>query len=105
MDVDVVPVGELVKNRLVRLRIGQSEVLKRLVGEDDAPSERVIRRVALVERDVVMRVRLLQQEGEVETRGSASQDGDLHAAPSTSSVRPHAASSSANSWLSCTGRR
>jgi hypothetical protein len=77
VDVDVVPVGEVVRDRLKRLGIGLTKILHRLVGEHDAPAERVVDGVALDDRDLVGRVRLLHEEGEVESRRSSANHDDL----------------------------
>ena len=42
MDVDIVPMGELVADDRARDRIVGHQILDRLVGEDDAPAERVV---------------------------------------------------------------
>ena len=55
-----------------------AEVLHGLVGEDDAPAERVARIVALEHDDVVPRVAQLHGDGEDETGGSAADAGDAH---------------------------
>ena len=47
MDVDVVPVVERVGDVARGFRVGGGEVAERLVGEHDAPAERVVRPVAL----------------------------------------------------------
>ena len=54
VDVDVVPMGELVGDDLRRTSGSLAvQVLDRLVGEDDAPAERHARRVALEHVDLV----------------------------------------------------
>jgi hypothetical protein len=49
-------------------RVGRAQVLERLVGEDDAPAERVVRRYGR------RWIRALQQNGQVQTRRSATYD-------------------------------
>ncbi len=106
VDVDVVPVREVIEDRLVRRRVGLAEVLQRLVGEDHPPAEGVVGGIALVHRDVGAGVCLLEEERGVESRGAAPQHRDLHGSSSCTSVSsPHAASSAARSSLSCNGRR
>ena len=53
IDVDVVPVGEGLVDFLRRGAVRLGEVFKRLVGEHHAPAERVVRPVALIDRDLV----------------------------------------------------
>ena len=61
-----------------RLRVAALHVGVRGVGEDHAPSEGVVGLVALDDGDLVRRVRLLHEEGEVESGGSAADAGDVH---------------------------
>ncbi len=81
VDVDVVPVGEVVGDRLVGGRIGVAEVLERLIGEDDAPPEGVVGPIALEHGDPMRGIRALEQEREVETRRSTADRHDLHVIP------------------------
>src|SRR5207249_10821629 len=53
VDVDVVPVGEVLRDLLVALAVGLSEVLERRIGEHDAEPEGVVGPVALDHEDVV----------------------------------------------------
>ncbi|CAA9300362.1 MAG: hypothetical protein AVDCRST_MAG89-422, partial [uncultured Gemmatimonadetes bacterium] len=76
VDVDVVPVREVVGDRPVRLGIGLAQVAERLVAEDDAPAEGVVRPVALQHRHAARRVRLAQQKRQVQPRRPAA--GDHH---------------------------
>ena len=78
VDIDVVPMREVIRDRLVGLRIGLAKVLHRLVGEHDAPAKRVVGRVALDHRDVVRRVCLLHEEGEIEPGRPSADDHYLH---------------------------
>ena len=77
-DVDVVPMGEAVGDRVVGRRVGDAKVLQRLVGEHDAPTERLAGAIALDDGDAVRRVRLRQQHGRVQTRGTTTDDHDAH---------------------------
>ena len=54
MDLDVVPVGEVVGDRAVALAVVVLERLQRLVGEHDAEAERVVRPVALEDGDAAV---------------------------------------------------
>jgi hypothetical protein len=49
------------------------------VGEHHAEAERFFESVALVHRDVVARVRLLEQQGEEQPRRTAADGDRLHA--------------------------
>jgi hypothetical protein len=78
VDVDVVPAREMLGDRAEAGLVGRGEVAQRLVGEDDAPPESVVGRVPLEHHDLMARIRLLHEEGEVEPRRPAADDGDLH---------------------------
>ena len=77
--IDIVPVTERIRDRRVRLRVGIPETGHRLVGEDDAPAEGVVRAVTLDHGDIAGWVGLLRDDREVEARGSAAEAHDLHA--------------------------
>jgi hypothetical protein len=77
-DVDVVPVIERLQDRLRRRLVGGDEVAESLVGEHDAPAERVVGPVALDHDDVVPRVLLFHQDREVEAGRPAADAGDVH---------------------------
>ena len=62
----------------VRLRIGVGEVAERRVAEHDAEPERVVGAVALVDHDVVLGSRALDEDPEVEPGRAAADAGDLH---------------------------
>ncbi len=74
VDLDVVPVDELVGDRRVALRVVALEIVERLVGEDDAEAEGVADQVPLVDGDVDERRRLLHQDREIEPGGSGADD-------------------------------
>src|SRR5207253_2013430 len=78
VDVDVVPAGEVVRDLRERLRVGGPEVAERLVGEHDPPAEGGVRSVALQDGDLMPRIRLLHQQGEIQPRRPAAEDRDLH---------------------------
>jgi len=80
VDVDVVPVGEVPRDLRIRLAVGLGEVLERRVGEDHAEPEGVVGPVALDHEDLVGRIGLLHEQGEVEPRRSAADTDDLHVA-------------------------
>ena len=78
--VDVVPPGELMFHRAIDLDVGVLDAAERLVGEDNAETERVVRGVSLPDGDLMGRVQLLGERGEVETAGSATDDRYAHSA-------------------------
>ena len=79
VDVDIVPMREVVRDALVRLGIGARQTLQCRVREDHAPAERVVGAVALQHYDVVRRIRLLEQQGEIESGRTGADHSDLHA--------------------------
>jgi hypothetical protein len=76
--VDLAPAREPARDLRERGRVGRFDRVERLVGEDDAEAEGVVRRVALVDAHVVRRVELLDQEREVEPCGTSTGDRDPH---------------------------
>jgi len=78
-DINVIPVAEGVRNLRVGLFIGGPEPIHRLVREDDPPAKRIRGAVALENRDVPRRIRLLRQNGEVQPRRTAAKARDSHA--------------------------
>ena len=76
-----------VTEKVLRGRIRRAEVLERLIGEHDAPAERVVGAVALDDRHGRVRTRGLQQEPEVQPRGSTANHRDLHSEPSRTRVQ------------------
>ena len=80
VDLDVVPVVEGVEDLRRCGRIGRLQVAERLVGEDDAPAESVVRAIPLDDRDVVRRVQLLHEQREVQAGRAAADADDLHEA-------------------------
>lgn len=77
VDVDVIPVGEVIDDLLVGWWIGLSEVVERGIGEDDPPAERVGRAVPLQYGDVVSRIGPLQQQCQIQTRRSTPNNRNL----------------------------
>ncbi len=77
--IDVVPVIEAVDDGGVRRRIGGSEARHGLVREHHAPTEGVVRAIALVDLDARARQRLLQQDRRIQARRPAAHADDaLH---------------------------
>jgi hypothetical protein len=89
--IDVVPVVERLQDRRGRPLVGSNEVAERLVGEHDAPAERVIRPVALDDDDIVRRILLLHQDAEVEAGRPAADAHDVHSSPPPRRRDGHAA--------------
>ena len=79
VDLDVVPVGEIVRDRAIAGRVGGGERVQRLVAEHHAEAERVVRAVALDHRDVRVRTVPLQQDGEIQARRAAADHRNAHA--------------------------
>src|ERR1044071_175491 len=75
-DVDVVPMREVLGDRVIRWRVGASEVLERLVGKHDAPSKGRVGTVPLQHGDLVPRVSPLDEQRRIQARGSAANDHD-----------------------------
>jgi hypothetical protein len=76
--VDVVPAREFAAHRLVHPRVGVLDAAERLVGEHHAEAERVVRRVALPDRDLVPGPELLREGGEVQARRAAAENRYPH---------------------------
>src|SRR5262245_58587593 len=75
---DVVPVHEVAADAAKRLGIGFGDAGHRRVGEDHTKTEGVVGTVALDDSDVVARIRLLHQAGEVKAARSAADADDVH---------------------------
>ena len=78
VDVDVGPAGEPLAIGRARPGVGVLDAAEGLVGEHDAEAERVVGGVALPHGDLVGRVELLGERGEVEAARAAADDRDLH---------------------------
>jgi hypothetical protein len=76
-DVDAVPARERVRDLEPRLVIRLAERAQGLLGEDDAPPEGRVGRISLDDTDVRGRIRLPEQDREVEPGRSAADDLDL----------------------------
>jgi hypothetical protein len=75
---DVVPVVEGLLDGVGRGLVPLAHVVHGGVGEHHAPAEGVVGLVALDDRDVVRRIALLHQQGEVQATGAAANANDLH---------------------------
>ena len=82
VEVDLVPIGKFAGDRCVGRRVVIHQIVERLVREHDAEAECVVRLVALVDGDLVIRISLLHQQGKIEPAGTAADDDDFHAAVS-----------------------
>lgn len=76
-DIYVIPVSEIAGDRAKCWLVGDAKVLKCLIREHDTPPECVVRLVALEDRDVMRRIRLLEEQRRVESCRSAADDVDL----------------------------
>ena len=78
---DIVPVDEIVADRLRRLRIVALHPFQRVIRQHDAPAEGVIGPVAFQHRDLMRGVAQLHRDREIQTRGPAAEAENLHAVP------------------------
>src|SRR3546814_7569066 len=78
MDVDIVPVRELVDHHLGADRVVLGKMFHRLVGKDHAPAEVVARTVALEHGDLMLRISELNRNREIEPRGASAKACDFH---------------------------
>jgi hypothetical protein len=79
MNVDVVPVREVVRDRAVSRLIRVREILQRRIGEYDAPAERVVGPIALVHDDLVLGILFFEQQRQVEAGRSGADHRDVQA--------------------------
>ena len=75
---DIVPVGEVIADRLRRLGVVGLHPAQRIVRQHHAPSERVIGAVALHHRHFVRGVAQLHADREIEPRWTAAETDNLH---------------------------
>ena len=78
---DIVPIGELLGDTAIALRIVFLEIVQCGVGKHHAEAEGVVGAVALIDRDLGLRPLLLEQDRGIETGRSAADDRDLHNGP------------------------
>ena len=76
--VNVVPIGEALGDVAIARLVRPAQVLQGLVGEHDAEAEGIGRRVAFDYANCRVRVRLLDQDGGIQTRRAATQYFDFH---------------------------
>jgi hypothetical protein len=85
---DVVPVGEVFADPGGAHRVVGGEIVERLVRQNDAPAERVVRPVALETGDLVRRIAALHRDREVEAGRTGAEDSNLHRDPPVSTTSP-----------------
>ncbi len=78
VNIDVVPVREARRDRVVGVAIGGVKIPECLVGKDDAPSEGVVGFVSLKDRDPRVRLGLLEQQRQVQAGRPAANHRDFH---------------------------
>ena len=76
MDVDVVPDRKILGESVVEGGVRMLDATERLVGEDDAETECIVRRVSLPDVDLVLRVQELEQRRQIKPRRPATDDRD-----------------------------
>ena len=80
-EIDLVPIGELVPDRVIALRIADEELVERLVRKNHAEAERIGRRIPLVYRYVIVRECFFCQQREVEAARPAADHRNAHRRP------------------------
>jgi hypothetical protein len=75
---DVVPVHEVARDGLVRLRVGIGDAGHRRVREHDSESERVVGPIAFDDADLMTGIGFLHQHREIQTAGAAADADDSH---------------------------
>src|SRR5205807_6559060 len=88
MDLDVVPVGEVTDDGAVALPVIRLEGIQRLVREYHSETEGILRPVALENRDLCLRPRLLHQTGEIQPAWTATDDVNFHWISSVAQMAP-----------------
>ena len=82
VDVDVVPMHEIGHDPRVGRRIGRGDIAECLIGEHDAPAERVVGSIPLENRDGGSRNRRLQDDREEQSRRPPTDADDPHGSSS-----------------------
>ena len=78
VDLDVVPVGEGLRNLALRRFVGGPQVLQRCVGKDDAPAEGIERPIALVDVNGPRGKARFEQYSEIEAGRAAADTRHAH---------------------------
>ena len=81
MHLDVVPVMQLAGDRVGALGVSGAQVGHRLVGEHDAPAERVLGAVAFGHRDRRIGVAPLEEQRRIQPSGTSTHDQHAHHRP------------------------
>src|SRR5688572_20394343 len=68
MNVDVIPVREVVRDRAIGLCIRGGQVLESGIGKNNAPTKRVVGAIPFINCNVVLRILFLEQQRQVEAR-------------------------------------
>src|ERR1041385_9005316 len=84
--IDVVPRFKVARNFCVRSFISGAQIRECLSGKHDAPAERVIGSVALIDGDVMRGVGLFHEDGEIHAGRTTAADVDFHAESSSSAL-------------------
>src|SRR5215510_5176121 len=77
-NINVVPRRKLFRYLCMRVFIGGAQVGKRLTRENNAPPERIVWSIALINPNLMSRVGLLHQDRKIQPRRSPTNDVDLH---------------------------
>ena len=90
---DVVPIDEILADKLRALRIVGVEIVERLVGQHDAPAERIVRPVAFDHNHIVCGIAPFQGNREIQSGRTAPQTYGAHRRlPSSKMLRQNVAS-------------
>ena len=76
--VNIVPRFKLFRDLGVRFFISRAQIRERLPGKHNAPTESIVRPIALIKLDPMRRVGLLHQDRKIQPRRPATNDVDLH---------------------------
>src|SRR5258708_32769877 len=78
MDINIIPVIQTVANLVMCFGIGGSKIVKSLVGKHNAPAKSGIGAGTLHEDNFVRGIRLLHQQGKIETRWTTANTYNKH---------------------------
>lgn len=76
--IDLMPVGKAVLDRLVGTGILGQELAECFIGKHHTETEGVVRQVALIDGDLVSRISLFHQQGQIEAGRAAPDNRDAH---------------------------
>ena len=83
-NIDIVPRLKLLRDFSVRNIIGGAQIGERLPRENNAPPERIIRPIPLINPDLMRGISLLHQNRKIKPRRPATDDVNLHRSDSSS---------------------